>query len=163
MKYTRRCRVCATEFETTHHSRELCSDECKKINRRAVRKATDAKNRDMINARQREWSKAHYDPVKQSARYQERKAGRVNGDLLRKYGITLSEYESLLEEQGGVCAICASPPTTKRLAVDHCHTTGEVRGLLCERCNRGIGLLGDSLERVESAARYLQGQTKEPR
>jgi len=46
------------------------------------------------------------------------------------------EYQSMLDDQGGVCAICGHPPKTRRLSVDHDHKTGLVRGLLCHRCNR---------------------------
>jgi hypothetical protein len=53
-------------------------------------------------------------------------------------GITDQEYERLLGEQEGGCAICGNPPKTRRLHVDHNHRTGKVRGLLCFRCNRGL-------------------------
>ena len=58
--------------------------------------------------------------------------------LQKTYGVTLAWYENKLEEQGGGCAICARPPKTKALAVDHNHRTGLVRGLLCMICNRKI-------------------------
>lgn len=76
----------------------------------------------------------------------------------RKYGITLEQYNEMLERQGGVCAICAQPERrqeTSNLAVDHCHETGEIRGLLCSNCNRAIGLMSDDPERLISAANYL--------
>lgn len=76
----------------------------------------------------------------------------------KKYGITLERYDEMLAAQGGVCAICAQPEQRKEtanLAVDHCHATGEVRGLLCSNCNRAIGLLADDPERLRSAAEYL--------
>lgn len=65
----------------------------------------------------------------------------------------------LFERQDGQCAICGKPESKnpgKRLAVDHCHVTGTIRGLLCDNCNRGLGLLGDSLPAVLRAVRYLQ-------
>lgn len=94
----------------------------------------------------------------------------LNSHLLRKFGITLARYNELLEQQGGVCAICGEPPASilghvsrrqgcavrPRLVVDHCHETGQVRGLLCTRCNRGIGFLKDSTTLVASALGYLQ-------
>jgi hypothetical protein len=55
------------------------------------------------------------------------------------FDLTPEEYEIMLAAQGGVCAICTRPPKTKRLAVDHNHKTGEVRGLLCARCNQILG------------------------
>lgn len=78
----------------------------------------------------------------------------------RLYGVTLDEYNRLLEEQEGGCAICGRTPSEngdryKRLAVDHCHLTNKVRGLLCDCCNRAIGLLGDDAHLLRKAATYL--------
>ena len=74
----------------------------------------------------------------------------------REYGITLDQYNEMLEVQGGVCAICGNTCQTRsRLAVDHDHETGKVRGLLCNGCNRGIGLLNDSPELLRAAIGYL--------
>lgn len=62
--------------------------------------------------------------------------------LLSKFGLTLEQYEDMLTAQGGVCKICRQPERTKRrLAVDHNHTTGKVRGLLCAQCNTRLGHL----------------------
>jgi hypothetical protein len=58
--------------------------------------------------------------------------------LRRTYGITAEQYEQMLAGQGGVCAICGTPPKSKRLHVDHDHKTGLVRGLLCWICNRKV-------------------------
>lgn len=80
-------------------------------------------------------------------------------DLQRRYGVTLEWYENKLEEQGGLCSICkySSEDTEgRRLAVDHCHETGEARGLLCSTCNTGLGLLKDSEEVLLAAIAYLQ-------
>lgn len=66
-----------------------------------------------------------------------------------KYDISVEEYLSIVE---GDCQICGSPAE----ALDHCHTTGKIRGGLCQGCNRGIGLLGDDPDRLESAAAYLR-------
>lgn len=61
---------------------------------------------------------------------------------LKQYGLTLEDYDVLLAEQNGVCAICKKKCATgKRLAVDHCHQTGAIRGLLCYRCNSHLGWL----------------------
>ena len=73
----------------------------------------------------------------------------------RVYGITLEEYETLLEKQNGVCGICKKAQSTL-LCVDHDHNTGQVRGLLCTPCNRGLGLLGDTLENIINAQNYLK-------
>lgn len=83
--------------------------------------------------------------------------------LKSKYGITVDDYKEMLEQQGGKCAICGtddgkSAKNTKTFSVDHCHDTGRVRGLLCNNCNRGIGLLGDNPETLNRAINYLEGK-----
>lgn len=78
-----------------------------------------------------------------------------------KYGIETADYELLLAQQGGRCAICGTdnPGKNKKFwSIDHDHETGQVRGLLCSSCNRGIGLLGDNVERLEAALSYLRSQ-----
>jgi hypothetical protein len=82
--------------------------------------------------------------------------------LWRNFGLTLEGYEKLFEGQERVCAICKEPEKTfsnngfpKHLAVDHCHTTGKVRGLLCHHCNAGIGNLKDNIELLKEAITYL--------
>lgn len=77
--------------------------------------------------------------------------------------MTETEYATLLATQEGKCAICETTTPTgkwKVFAVDHCHTTNTVRGILCNECNRGIGLLGDNEERLEKASRYIQDHKK---
>ena len=77
--------------------------------------------------------------------------------LKHKYGITGEQYAEMLEAQGGVCAICGRECQSRnRLAVDHCHETGKVRGLLCAHCNRALGMLGDSVNVLTAAVRYLE-------
>ena len=77
--------------------------------------------------------------------------------LNRLYGISTDEYDAMLAEQGGLCAICRGPQTSisPNLCVDHCHDTGKVRGLLCNGCNGGLGLLKDSPELLRNAIDYL--------
>jgi hypothetical protein len=82
---------------------------------------------------------------------------RRNNQYKLRFGITIKDYDSMLESQSGVCAICKLPEIKKntRLAVDHCHATKVVRGLLCNACNMGIGKLGDNYEGIMKAATYL--------
>jgi len=86
----------------------------------------------------------------------------LNSDLKKNYGVTLDWYRETLAAQNGVCAICKQPETTKirgntiAMPVDHCHTTGRVRGLLCTQCNRALGLFKDSTEVLQAAISYLQ-------
>lgn len=76
--------------------------------------------------------------------------------LQKKYSITEAIYEQMLNAQNGVCGICRNRQTYKRLAVDHDHKTGQVRGLLCENCNRGLGRFFDSAVRLRNAAAYIE-------
>ena len=83
----------------------------------------------------------------------------LNRYLKRAYGLTLEGYYELLEKQGGQCATCDAKPEDQhhgRLDVDHNHETGEVRGLLCNTCNRGIGFSGDNPDVLERQAAYLR-------
>ena len=74
----------------------------------------------------------------------------------RGYGITLDTYDAMLKEQNYVCKICKEPcPTGRKLAVDHDHTTGQVRGLLCLGCNVGLGHFNDDVNSILEAATYL--------
>lgn len=78
--------------------------------------------------------------------------------LQRTYGITLEDYDRMMEEQGGVCKICRKPSTRPNrfpLNVDHCHKTGKVRGLLCIPCNRALGFI-DNVKWRRAAVAYLK-------
>lgn len=89
-------------------------------------------------------------------RYQKNPQGERERHLVRKYGVTLADYDAMFASQGGKCAICGRVQV-RALDVDHCHVTGKVRGLLCTNCNRMIGHAGDSAECLEAAAVYLRG------
>lgn len=81
--------------------------------------------------------------------------------IKKTYDITFEDYEEMLESQNGKCAICESKignSRTTRLFVDHCHTTGNVRGLLCSSCNHGLGQFRDSPKLLQKAIKYLTGQ-----
>lgn len=78
-------------------------------------------------------------------------------DLRKNFGINLKEYNNMLEAQNGVCAICGKKNRTyHRLAVDHCHETGKIRGLLCSMCNRALGGFDDSVAVLKKAIEYLE-------
>ena len=84
--------------------------------------------------------------------------------LLTKYGLTMEEYQAMIDEQNGRCAICSQVPSPRRvrdgvwasgLVVDHNHETGIVRGLLCNGCNRAMGLFKDSSATLNAALAYM--------
>lgn len=84
---------------------------------------------------------------------------------LKKYNLTIEEYDSLLQKQNGVCAICGKPPEDSckkskysddiKLHIDHDHETGRVRGLLCTKCNFGIGSFSDDIDLMLDAVYYV--------
>ncbi|TDI97076.1 MAG: hypothetical protein E2O29_01530 [Deltaproteobacteria bacterium] len=75
----------------------------------------------------------------------------------QRYGITLEDYNRMFKRQKGKCAICCIPESMikKRLSVDHNHKTKKVRGLLCDRCNNGLGRFKDDAKLLRKAIRYL--------
>jgi Autographiviridae endonuclease VII len=111
----------------------------------------------------RERAKAHYQAHKEAITERaraSRQARKRNNDPslrnveLKRYGISAAEYDALLAKQGGVCAICRKH-SKRRLCVDHCHLTGTVRGLLCDRCNLGLGYLKEDQASLVAALAYL--------
>lgn len=75
--------------------------------------------------------------------------------LKRKHGLTVAQYDKLLRDQKGVCWICKRPPKRLRLAVDHDHRLGKVRGLLCWQCNTGLQRFADNPILLLNAVKYL--------
>lgn len=117
----------------------------------------------MSNTEQvREWRRAN--PAKAKAikdRYvaahREKVRESVRRKNLQRYGITVEAWEALFESQGRKCAVCTSEVHGGNgWHTDHCHSTGEVRGILCVRCNIGIGQFADDATRLRAAAAYLE-------
>ena len=75
---------------------------------------------------------------------------------LKTYGISVEDYERMLALQNGACAICKKKPKRRLLCLDHCHRTGKLRGLLCGKCNSGLGFYDDDPIRTQAAADYLK-------
>jgi hypothetical protein len=83
--------------------------------------------------------------------------------LKRLYGISIAQYNEMLEEQNNVCAVCLKPETSthkngtiKQLSVDHCHKTNKIRGLLCDACNRAEGFLRSDVDLIRKLADYVE-------
>lgn len=95
--------------------------------------------------------------------------GLANNYYRKKYGSSLKEVEFLLEKQNNLCFICEevgfkmNEHVHSPLNLDHCHTTGKVRGLLCHNCNRALGLFKDDKKRLQRAIAYLEGATTIPK
>lgn len=103
-----------------------------------------AKTQAEKTAYNREWKKKNPDKVKAQKRRKR----------FRTYGITEEDFNDMWDAQGGRCAICGSSDPAN---IDHCHTTGDVRGLLCHKCNFGIGQFNDNPDLLRAAIDYLGG------
>ena len=82
-----------------------------------------------------------------------------NKRLMDLYGISTEDYNSMLDDQSGTCAICSSTETGRNdtwFCIDHDHDTGQVRGLLCNNCNRALGLFKDNEKLLENASNYVK-------
>src|ERR1700676_795132 len=90
--------------------------------------------------------------------YQKDKSKAIASNLKRYYGLTMSEYDELFKQQKGRCKICNRHQTEfeRRFDVDHCHKKNHIRGLLCIRCNRGLGLFHDNVKVLAKAITYLK-------
>lgn len=116
------------------------------------------KNKDKILASHREYYVANKEKISEYRKqyYAKNSDLKRSNEYKRKYGITIEQYDELLARQNNVCAICKFPcKTGRRLAVDHCHETGKIRGLLCHDCNTGIGKLKESPDLLLQAHKYL--------
>jgi len=147
----KKCTACETvkplaEFEGNRKMRMLRGSRCRKCHSKGqsvyylTAKGKETKER---HNRKREYSREYY-----------RKVDR-NRALVKQYGITLEEYNSMNSLQHGACAICHDRPVIKGLVVDHDHKAGDVRGLLCNSCNRGLGYFKDDPIRLIHAAKYI--------
>ena len=170
---TKECRVCKrtlpllTGFHKWAVNKDGHKNKCKECAIKAVaeytkkhpgqKKASARKYRethkDNAYAAQKEWHKKHPEKKPEYA---------MNGykrHLRVKFGITIQDYDDMYIEQGGRCAICGvhQSETQKRLCVDHDHESGNVRGLLCDRCNTSIGKFNDDINLLHNAIKYLEG------
>ncbi len=149
----------------------VCS-ECVKINGPKYRNEERQKeygrryyeaNKEKVLERQRRRYVAKHEEIRlysqkwHSDNIERRKQYYLKNTLKREYGLTVDQYNAMVAEQHGLCAICKKPPPSKRrLDVDHDHADGHVRQLLCNECNKGLGCFKDSLEFLDAALRYLR-------
>ena len=127
------CPKCKIEKSVTDYYRT--SSKCKSCHRKdKVEWMTN--NRDKVIAQNRRWA------------------------WKKNFGLTEAEYYNMAEDHKHVCAICHRSEDTL-LSVDHCHTTGKIRGLLCKKCNLAIGHFDDQIDRLKSAIEYLEKHQEE--
>lgn len=160
----KRCNKCGdmkplSDFYRMKGMRDGYRNECKKCNLAAKAERYRA-NPEPAKERARRW--AEENPEKRAEwmrRYRasgRKAANNRRSHLKRKFGITVEDYDRMLAEQGGGCAICgAPPPEGSSLHVDHDHQTGRVRGLVCFKHNNALGDFGDDPELLQKATTYL--------
>lgn len=132
-------------------------------------KAWAIKNKTRIQETRKQYKLANKEAIKaKNAEYRLKTVEqRREARFKLRYGLTLLDYNVLLEQQASKCKICnltseqlKKPGRSKLLYVDHCHTTGKVRGLLCTHCNMSLGNFKDSQELLQSAIDYLKTHSK---
>lgn len=154
MKVCRRCKVAKEDgdFYKSKRTQDGLQSWCKSCAR---------ENSKEWVSRHRDWYRKY-----EKERYQPGELNAIKREFRLKYalverGITFEEYQTLVETQGGKCAICGRAPGEAnkrewRLSIDHDHKTGKVRGLLCAICNPMIGLASDDPEILQKAVDYLR-------
>ena len=157
---TKKCSVCKedkklADYHNTRASKDGKASRCKSCTAEAQWKyyRENDEAREKIKARERK----RYHEEDEEAREKRKERARRN-HIYKKYGLTIEQFDEMNADQNGKCAICGGVDTrgpSHKLSIDHCHTTGNIRGLLCNNCNRGLGLLGDTKEALEKALFYL--------
>lgn len=115
-------------------------------------------NKYEINAANRDYRADNIDVIRAAdkAQYAANKPAAFAYGIKKNYGLTLEEYARMLHSQGLRCASCQDALRSgNKSHVDHCHSTGQVRGILCNYCNVALGMLKDSVPRIEALARYM--------
>lgn len=140
--------------------------QTKELDRFGFTKTTNKHNswcKDCTNIKNREYRKKYPERAKeQRIRHRTKHPDRIkSSDLKYEYGITLEEYNALCSQQNNACKICNNACRPGRpLSVDHCHKTNKVRGLLCAKCNQGLGLFDDNVDKLIAAASYLRSTSE---
>ena len=147
-----------SEFHRATGMKDGHRGECKECSR-AERRLWYQRNRAKAIAKAQQWREDNPERYQawlkqnRTINKERRRETDRRGHLRRKYGLAIEVYEFLCVAQSGRCAICSEP--AEKLHVDHEHETGLVRGLLCGKCNKAIGLLNDDPGLLRSAASYL--------
>lgn len=174
---TRSCEECGAEIEAQRATKRLC-DECIRRHNRDRNRASYAPVRHTLTcqecggtfesrrpeaqyclvcrqavaARQRrDWLNRDGNRERRNQDSKDRRYARAHS--LKQYGLTLEEWDAMVEAVDGKCELCGE--ADEALCVDHDHATGRIRGVLCRRCNRAIGQLGDTAEALRKAWEYL--------
>lgn len=161
------CRKCFTELTDTNWqpcrkktNSYICSSCTNKTS-----KLWKQKNPDKVNQQRKRWFEKNKDKIKQY-RQKITKESRRKHVVKMCYNLSWEDYLEFYTKAKGSCSICFKPLSLsfsediETAHIDHCHKTGSIRGILCRSCNRGIGYLNDSPERLRKAADYLERNTE---
>lgn len=141
-KKKRRCKYCHKLFKISRKHRVYCSIKCHKNNQKILLHQWYIKNKQKI------LSRGKSNPNKPYAQWK--------AMIKKKYGLTPEQYNTMLCKQNYACNICRKPTSRKKLAVDHNHKTGKVRGLLCVKCNTLLGFVYDDINILKRAIKHLK-------
>lgn len=157
------CRTCDKVRKAARYSANPEREKEKGRKRMSCWRNASPENWEKARLQSLKWHRANKEKTSKHAREWKKnnpeKAKAIGADfkLRRNYGITLEHYNYLLASQNGVCLICARKNVGgRRLAVDHCHATRKIRGLLCAPCNTALGAMRDSPSQLRRAAEYLE-------
>lgn len=162
-KFCKRCEETKEihEFHVDRSQRDERKQFCRLCTNK-VKAAWRKRNNDRVLDQKRESYNRNREHYHAYYRSEPRRSRVFAWRLKRQFGITVQQFEEMLEAQAGCCAICGELPQESkghrnkhRLHVDHDHETGVVRGLLCNNCNAGLGYLGDSVKNLRKAVKYL--------
>lgn len=127
------------------------------------------RNAEKLKKQNKEWKRRNIERVRvinkkwYTDNVEKHKISSHKAKLKKEYGITPEKYKEMLEQHQHKCAICnkTAKDQEKRLSIDHCHTSGNIRGILCDVCNRGLGYFQDSIANLIKAIDYLKKHKKD--
>lgn len=159
--HSRPCARCDREFTPKKSDAIYCGRICQRLAREARRSAEAPPQKchkcDAVMADRKPGIRVCDDCRVDKRKARERQVERERERRFRTYGITEAQYDAMLAAQGHRCAICRTDtPTAKGWAIDHCHDSDMVRGILCARCNSAIGLLDENPRVIAAAAEYVK-------
>ena len=149
-KNKKACVTCATKRTTHNYEKSKHDTEFKEKRQKGLQKY---RNSDAGKEKIKQYKSRSKET--RNKEFLKSKEGPYLLNRLKKYNLTIEQYNKLIIEQDNKCLICGKPQENKKLAIDHCHTTNKVRGLLCSRCNLGIGLFKDDPDLLLKAGQYI--------
>lgn len=151
------CVVCGTGFVARNRTYTTCSEACQKQRQRQASQRWDEENPERSREHNKKSDRTYKTNHADLVRLQKKQSYAQQREIIvpKKFGLTPDDFRSMLAGQKGRCGICGGANGGRRLCIDHDHQTGQIRGLLCHRCNTSLGLLNDDPLRLLAAVDYL--------